>query len=333
MALSPIERCVNLLAYADDRRGTGFTLEDVFANVPGYTETTEFGPLSPKHRADEADDTDDERSGSAEDRERERRRKQLQRDFRDIAELWKIDVAFNETDQRYQILDPFFTSDERRALVSAAGIIELEGFRPDDPAGIGQAIGDDRAQIKLQIDTLFRSLRDAIEDRVPVTIRYDRDDHDRVIEPWAIGRWRSHWYVAAGDPAHDHALRRFRLDRIDISDNGGELPHAGSPGAYELPDDLDLEETFDLDPNAWGPDAPVDVTVRVATDHEYAFTQEFDPTTVERLPDHVLAVVTVRHRFAFVRRILAFGGQAVVVGPPEVRAEIRDHLARTAGAR
>lgn len=314
-AIDANERCLNLIAYLDERRGVGVSLSDVVNHVPGYDDPPvprePTGDVTPRGRAWESV------------------RKKLKRDIDDISERLRIDIAYNETDGRYRIADPFFSPPERNALVAAAALIELDGFHPTDPGGIGQMVGDLGAQIRVNLDEWFSPLCAAIEDRIPVRIRYD--GRERVVEPWFLGRWRTAWYLVAGDPDHDHAMRRFRLDRFDLSGDGPLFPASGEPGSYDIPDDVNPEEALDLDPNAWGPDPVTVVTVRVALDHEYAFVQEFDPEITDRAADHVVAEVPVRHREAFLIRILAFRGRAVVVGPDDVRAEFRTHLSTLAG--
>lgn len=309
------ERCLNLIAYLDGRRGEGVTLSDIVNNVPGYE--TEPIPRDPSGDITPA--------GPA----WESVRRKLRRDVTDVSERLRIDIAYNETDGRYRIGTPFFTPAERNALVAAAALIELDGFRPADRGGIGQMVGDLGAQIKVNLDEWFSPLCAAIEDRIPIRIRYD--GRERVVEPWFLGRWRTAWYLVAGDPTQDHAMRRFRLDRFDLSGDGPMFPAAGERGSYEIPDDVNPQEALDLDPNAWGPDPLTVVEVRVAPDHEYAFLQEFDAEVTDRTPDHVVAKVEVRHRASFLIRMFAFRGRAVVLGPDDVRAEFRDHLAAVAG--
>ena len=311
------ERRLNLIAYLDERRTARVTLDDIVNNVPGYDNPDRPIPRDPDG---------DLKTGTT---EWESVRRKVRRDVKDISEKLRIDIAFNETEGSYRIGRPFFTPTERRALVAAASLIELEGFLPADRTGIGQVVGDDRAQIRVTIDDWFVPLVQAIEDRTPIRISYD--GRERVVEPWFLGRWRTAWYLVAGDPDHDHQMRRFRMDRLSFADDQVSFPVVGEPGSYDIPDDVDAEEALDLDPNSWGPDPATEVEVRVAADHEYRFMQEFDAEIVERTADHVVARLVVRHRTSFVIRILAFRGQAVVLAPPDVRALVRDHLASTAG--
>ena len=77
----------------------------------------------------------------------------------------------------------------------------------------------------------------------PVTFTYR--GKARVLEPWAVGTWRRHWYVV-GNEAEAGPGRRFRIDRItDL---------AVTDGHFEVPPDFDSDAAFDMDPNAWGDD-------------------------------------------------------------------------------
>jgi proteasome accessory factor B len=145
-------------------------------------------------------------------------------------------------------------------------------------------------------------------------------------QPYALGLWRNRWYLAGHDLDRDE-LRRYRLDRIDMIESTGE------PGAYDLPDDLDRDSLFDLDPNAWGDDPLVRAHVRVGIDHVEAFLAELGGDVVERSTTDAIVALDVRHYVSFRNRLLAFRGSAVVIDPPVLIDEVRDHLAVLATGR
>lgn len=79
----------------------------------------------------------------------------------------------------------------------------------------------------------FEPLWNAVLDRVRVSFTY-RDGRRRTLEPWGMTASKGRWYVLGRDVDRD-ATRMFKLSRM------ADLPHRESkPGAYAVPDDLDL---------------------------------------------------------------------------------------------
>jgi proteasome accessory factor B len=79
----------------------------------------------------------------------------------------------------------------------------------------------------------FEPLWDAVLQRTRVRFTY-RDASLRTLEPWGMTSSKGRWYVLGRDVDRD-ATRMFKLSRIT------DLPRAVSrPGAYAVPDDLDL---------------------------------------------------------------------------------------------
>ena len=133
-------------------------------------------------------------------------------------------------------------------------MVAVEGL-DGEPGAIGSKVDDRLARVIVQVHDLVDDFRDAISTRTPVT--FTHEGRTRVLEPWALGVWRNHWYVAGGDPAHDHEMRRFRLDRIDAPPTG-HLDPAGEPGSFTVVDWFDVDKAFDFDPNSWGHDPVLD---------------------------------------------------------------------------
>ena len=100
-----------------------------------------------------------------------------------------------------------------------------------------------------------------------------------------------------------------------------------------MPGDFDVDSAFDLDPNVWGTDPLVRARVGVRPDHVVAFRREFAGDVVESDADWTVIELDVRHYESFRNRLLAFRANAIVLGPPELVAVVRDHLAALAESR
>lgn len=312
MTPSPAERILALAAYLDAHRRDPVTLDDIARDVPGYR--------------DEPDGSDGPHPATTltkQSKEWESVRKKLHRDLDDLRTQWGIDVGYDDVEHHYRLAPPFFTAGERAALISAAAVVAVEGVHTGEPGAIGSKVDDRLARVIVSVHDLVDDFRDAIASRTPVT--FVHEGRVRVLEPWALGIWRNRWYVAGGDPDHAHDMRRFRLDRIDVSPSG-HLTGAGAPGSVAVPEWFDVDKAFDFDPNSWGHDPVLDARVRVATDHAAAFVDEFGGDVVARDTDHVTVAFAVRHYESFRNRLFAFRGNAVVEAPPELVDQVRAHL-------
>ena len=258
-------------------------------------------------------------------------RKRLGRDVADLHEHWGIELAYNEADHSYSLRAPYFTAPERAALIAAAATVAVEGVDVPVPGALGSAVGDDATQIVLRVHDLVSMLRTAIGTRTAVT--FVHDGRTRRVEPYALGTWRTHWYLAGRD-IDGGELRRFRLDRIERRDNADPVVLDSTGGAYEVPDDFDVDAAFDLDPNVWGTDPLLRASVYVRGDHVLAFRRELGGTVVTQQADgDAVLELDVRHYASFRNRLLAFRTNAVVLAPPELVAIVRDHLAALSESR
>jgi proteasome accessory factor B len=306
---APAERILRLAAYAH-RVGRPITLDDIVDDVPGY-ETASGEALV---------------VGS---QEWETVRKRVARDLADLREHWGIELAYDDGSHRYSLLAPYFTADERAALIAAAAIVAVEGLDAAEPGALGSAVGDDATQIVLRVHDLVAVLRDAIGTRTPLT--FVHDGRARHVRPYALGTWRTHWYLA-GDDAETGALRRFRLDRIARGVDGDAVQPDGAAGSYDVPADFSVDTAFDLDPNVWGTDPYVRARVRVRMDHVDAFRRELGGDVVAHDGSDAIMELDVRHYQSFRNRLLMFRTNAVALDPPELVAVVRDHLAELAAA-
>jgi predicted DNA-binding transcriptional regulator YafY len=306
-AAGPAERILRLAAFAADRtrRGDEITLTAIVDDVGYATDAPrdEFGQLE---------------SGTT---EWETVRKMVQRDLRDLRDHWGIHLDYDDVSHTYRLEPPFFTPDERHALLAAQATVAVQGLSGNEPGDLGAALDDRRALVVLRLHDLVAALRTAIDERRTVT--FGLYGATRRVQPYALGLWRNRWYLAGHDLDRDE-LRRYRLDRIDM------IESTGTPDSYEIPSDLDRDTLFDLDPNAWGDDPAVRAHVRVGIDHVETFLAELGGDVVERSTTDAVVALDVRHYVSFRNRLLAFRGSAVVIDPPVLVDEVRDHLAALA---
>ena len=231
----PAERILHLAAFAADRcdDGAEITLTDIVDGV-GYPTDAE---------------RDEQRQLKSGTTDWETVRKMVQRDLRDLHEHWGIRLDYDEAAHSYRLAPPFFTPDERRVLLAAVATVAVQGAPDGEPGELGATLDDRRALVVLRLHHLVAMLRTAIGDRREVT--FELYGVERHVQPYALGMWRNRWYLAGRDLDRG-ALRRYRLDRVDLGEPA--IAVLGAKHAYGIPVDFDVDAAFALDPNVWGQD-------------------------------------------------------------------------------
>jgi predicted DNA-binding transcriptional regulator YafY len=296
-----VERMLRLAAYFKLRRGQQVTLADICANVPGYDANFE---------------TD---GGLIKDGVWEAVRKKVRRDLSLLADVFGIRVEFDNDTQKYRLLPPFLSTDERDVLVAAAALVRVDGIDDEQLTALGAAVDAHGQRIVVRVHRHLLALRSALASRTPVRFRYH--DTERVFEPWAVGLWRDRWYTVGFDQRADEK-RVYRLDRFDEDHDRPVIEPAPDAGSYDIPDGFDADEALVLDPNNWGHDPPVRAVVRVDDDWIQHFARDFADAT----RDGSTFQLVVRHYESFRDRLLGFGRHVQLLEPPALVEEMRAWL-------
>lgn len=160
-------------------------------------------------------------------------------------------------------------------------------------------------------------LAGAARDRIRCRIRYlkpgDPEPDDRVVHPHVVAHAQGRWYVV-GWCERSEGARAFRLDRILDAEECG--------GRFEVREEAEAE-SFLEGGRVYRADEETEVEVCYSP-VVARWVEEWAPGA-EELPG---GDVLVRHRVAdpdwLVRHVLAYGGEAEVVNPPEMRRAVRE---------
>ncbi|MBM9459066.1 WYL domain-containing protein [Nocardioides sp. zg-536] len=165
----------------------------------------------------------------------------------------------------------------------------------------------------------------AVCERVEIAFDYRRPGADapttRHLQPWGVVRSAGRWYVVGHDVDRG-AERVFRLSRVV-----GPVRTASTPGAYEVPADVDLRAiTRRLDPPARTEHATL--LVRAGAGHLFRRDAERVQPGVEGPDAHsVWDLVEVRRRSeSLVEEVLAEGPDVVLLAPEHARQQVRHSL-------
>jgi proteasome accessory factor B len=171
----------------------------------------------------------------------------------------------------------------------------------------------------------FDVFLEATQERQAVTFDYRRpgqtEPTTRHLRPWGVTRYSGRWYVVGFDTDRE-AERVFRLSRVE-----GHPRKAGAPGAYEVPDDVDLGEVARR------------LAPAVSTERVVLLVRQGAGVSLRRgadlLDTGVLGpdgdrgwdrLAIQRAETGVVDEVLAFGPDVVVEGPPTVRQRVVDRL-------
>ena len=233
-------------------------------------------------------------------------------------DAWEIDYGYTVDPDEYAIPDPGLTQEERVALSLAARMVRLGGSHAGLDAliklgGIERSVGLEPigADLGAEAETLG-SLFAAITERRKVT--FDYRSSQRTLEPYGMAHRRGHWYVVGRTPDGE---RLYRIDRIESLELGEE------PDAFKKPKGFDVRTIMDTHP--WETGGGEEVEAEVRFDPEVAWWAARTLRVPE--PDGELTTtVPVANRDAFIGWILSFGDSAEVVGPPDLRNEIKTRV-------
>ncbi len=222
----------------------------------------------------------------------------------------------------YGLPDPGLERDELAALHLAANAVRLDGANPTSGLRkLGGAVLPDAAPSDLAVlpsAPHLATVFEAVGQHRRLRFRYR--DKDREVDPFRLHHERGHWYLqghdlSAGEP------RSFRLDRV-----AGAM-ESGDPGSTEVEVDP-ADHHLELDAWALGDDDPVQAQVAIdASQAALAVRSVGDSVAVEWNADgSVVLEFAVRRRDGFRSFVLGFLDAAEILGPAELRDDMRQWL-------
>lgn len=219
----------------------------------------------------------------------------------------------------YGLPDPDLAADERAALHLAAAAVRLDGT--DVTAGMAKlgGVGTGGDAVPRQMAVLpsapqLGALLDAVSNHR--RLRFRHRGKDRTVDPFQLMVDRGQWYLRAWD-VDAAGIRTYRVDRIE-----GEV-ESDEPGSVTEMIDA-AEYPVELAEWALGDGEPTTVTVRVAPARVPLATRIVGTgATVRDNDDGSVDIdLPVRRMDGLRGFVLSFLGDAEVVSPPEVRAEL-----------
>jgi predicted DNA-binding transcriptional regulator YafY len=270
------------------------------------------------------------------DKEGEARRQAFERDKRTLRDggIEVTTVPIGGPDQVGYVIrheDYYLPALDLTADEQAALNLAVAGVHLDDPSGrdalwrLGlPASAGARPVAELPALPALPALHDALRARAAVSFGYRGERRSLAL---ALLRFRGGWWYAVGYDLERGASRTFRVDRIEGTVTVGEA------GSARLPEGFDPHAA--LPDAAWeiGEGAPVAVDVHLdATVADLVVDEVGAAAVIARHDDgSALIRLEVTNTSALRSWILELGDHAVVLAPPELRAELVVWLEAVAG--
>jgi predicted DNA-binding transcriptional regulator YafY len=269
------------------------------------------------------------------------RRRQLSRDIDQLRRAgWGIR---NESpagdDARYRLvagdlrIRVDFAPDEQAELQRVARIARLpavaamlDGGSDGSPAGTSADDGD-FLPVPTDVGPLDSVLH-ALQRRC--LLRFEYKGVRREVNPRSLHPRTTGWYLLALEtvaPAGGPA-KLFKLDRM----SGVEVAEPGSAAViHDVREDV---ERVSIDPITWQRDPPVVAEVETTAEHRLHVLDLLGAASAERPSDTGLVLsIPVTNRSAFRARLYELGVRVRLVGPDELRDEVRRDLLAVIGGR
>lgn len=254
----------------------------------------------------------------------EDRRDQLRRDIRHLETLgWEItNVAEEGEAARYRLvavdnrLRVEFTPQQRAQLLRAAHAAGLAAVVGDLGSGTSPPASATDLQISARQEPASLALvQRAVASHCRLMFRYR--DRSRTAHPQGLHVRPGGWYLTAvedGDSlVKTYAVARMSEVQIDGPGTAAVVPMAPRPR---------------LDPISWQVDPRTDVMVETTEEHRPHVESLLGVSSARRegAGGAVELTIPVTHRAAFRRRLYELGSRVRLVGPQDVRDEVRAEL-------
>jgi len=239
-------------------------------------------------------------------------------------DTWEVEQGYVVPADEYALPDAGLTDEERAALGLAAQVVRLGGQAPGPgavfklggapaPRG-GEPLSADLGAADAHLPDLFTAVTEQRR------VGFDYRETARRVRPYGLVHRHGHWYLL-GAAAGSDEVRTFRVDRIETLRVGQEAAAFSAPRGFRAADALPeapweagdealiVEVEFDA-AAAWWARRQLTVSAEIA--------EGDDGSLRARLP--------VANVDAFIGWIIGFENEAEVLGPPEVREALLEHL-------
>lgn len=259
----------------------------------------------------------------------------LQRDIKDIREIYHIDIQYNKSIKKYEIVEDndlyaqnlFEAFDVFRALQNHGNLSKLITFDHRYPKDAPHPAGTQHLSTLLQ----------AIKQKKQLQLHYykfwgSKEVQIRTIEPYLLKESQHRWYVLALD-VDKKALRVFGLDRIRAIEDRGMKRMQPPPRG--------IERFFDDSFSSWVGDGQLKAEKVILSFRRNEKDSFFTPNPAEYLramplhrsqvfikdtPEEIVLSLQIKITPDFVKEILSYGAHVKVVEPKHLAERVKSEI-------
>ena len=235
----------------------------------------------------------------------------------------EIEYGYKIDPDSYRLPETDLSDQERTALWFAAQVVRIGG----QPTGADAILKLGGSQLEMglepfaanlgsEVDLLAELYAAAAEHRL---LSFVYGGVVRSVAPHGLGHRRGHWYLVG---MTDRGTRVFRVDRIEHLEVGHRDGFVRNP-------DIDVRRELDTQPWEAGSEEPTIARIRFSAEIAWWAERRLgrEPLDRSEREDGSLEVaIEVTNRAAFIGWVLGFADQAEVVGPPELREALIEHI-------
>ena len=259
----------------------------------------------------------------------------LQRDIKDIREIYHIDIQYNKSIKKYEIVEDndlyaqnlFEAFDVFRALQNHGNLSKLITFDHRYPKDAPHPAGTQHLSTLLQ----------AIKQKKQLQLHYykfwgSKEVQIRTIEPYLLKESQHRWYVLALD-VDKKALRVFGLDRIRAIEDRGMKRMQPPPRG--------IERFFDDSFSSWVGDGQLKAEKVILSFRRNEKDSFFTPNPAEYLramplhrsqvfikdtPEEIVLSLQIKITPDFVKEILSYGAHVKIVEPKHLAERVKSEI-------
>ena len=259
----------------------------------------------------------------------------LQRDIKDIREIYHIDIQYNKSIKKYEIVEDndlyalnlFEAFDVFRALQNYGNLSKFIAFDHRHPKGTPHPAGTQHLSTLLQ----------AIKQKKQLQLHYykfwgSKEVQIRTIEPYLLKESQRRWYILALD-VDKKLLRVFGLDRIK------SIEDRGIKRMYDPP--KEIERFFDDSFGVWVDNDRTKAEKVILSFKKQESDSFFTPNPAEYLramplhrsqvfikdtPEEIILSLKVKITPDFVKEILSYGAYVRVIEPQHLADRIKTEI-------
>lgn len=253
----------------------------------------------------------------------------FQRDIRDISELYNIEILFNKSTKKYQIVNNFDDNYSERlfeafdifqALQSKDDFSEFIQFDTRKPYGTEWLVD------------LLSSIRNKEQIEIVYQKFWKKHPENRILEPYLLKEFRRRWYVFAYDVASKD-FRIFGLDRIqNIYANQSKFQHPQNIDPKDFFRDvfgiIGSSEDFVAQEIILAFRKSQDDSEDLPNQGEYIKSMPLHPSQeiIKDSPEEIIVKLFLKPNWEFMMEILYYGEYIEVLQPKTLRNKIKKRL-------